>query len=633
MKRYRVILVFFYFLLFRQALGQFHDISNTTFPLPDPASSIIFEVPYVNGNIISDGQINETAWVKAGTISKFYKSSDVELIPVDVKVSLLYDSNALILGFDMPLTERNNTVDKCFLSDEYNLVQSGSYVSISIDPGHEHGVYYQFVFDRDGRKQDLRVGDETWSSTWSVNNHVSDNRWKAEVCIPMGKLFHQPKGGDFWGFNLVLKGFAGKDALSATPIKIDLVDAERFGHLLFTGALGKEKLAEIITSLPDVHLKQKKNRIDANHAMCGPEFINLKDELINIAIGSVFELPGGTRIKCVGIDNPEVIRSEFSFFYEKYENPELQRLRKLYRLDEIVASGKNEFEQILMLNEWLVKHVTFGSPPPILPQAFHVLDSGLVGQTYNCTYLSFTLMQMYTSLGFTARKITSVGHGTLDVWSNYWRKWMQIDPSRNTYFRLRGTAVPLNSNEIRREYWRNGGVDMEMVFGTEQRAEKVTIQRRKKDGLLQYRQDGYVWIAYKTRNNFFEIPFTYRNFLYLIIDDEYNHDKKWMNAGEIDEREVFGIRTKDIGDIFWTLNQAYIHLYDQGSNILKVQLETVTPNFDAFEISIDRGEWNASTAIYDWLLHSGQNTLKARSVNKFGLRGPEHKIVFTAEKH
>ena len=172
---------------------------------------------------------------------------------------------------------------------------------------------------------------------------------------------------------------------------------------------------------------------------------------------------------------------------------------------------------------------------------------------------------------------------------------------------------------------------MEMVFGTEQRAEKVTLQTREKDGLLQYRQDGYAWIAYKTRNNFFEIPFTYRNFLYLIMDDEYNHNLKWTNDGEIDEREIFGLRTQNAGDIFWTLNQAYIHLYYQGDKKLQVQLETVTPNFDTFEIATDQEEWNPTDPIFSWPLHSGLNILKTRSVNKFGVHGSEHKIVLMVE--
>jgi hypothetical protein len=168
---------------------------------------------------------------------------------------------------------------------------------------------------------------------------------------------------------------------------------------------------------------------------------------------------------------------------------------------------------------------------------------------------------------------------------------------------------------------------MEMVFGTEQRAERVTLERRDRDGAYQYRQEGYEWVAYKTRNNFFEVPFTWWNFDYLIMEDEYNENQAWQYRGERDVRDRIGIRTQRMADVFWTLNQAHIHLYDEGNTALKVQLETHTPNFDRFEVSVDKGEWHSTGPVFSWELHQGQNHLRARSVNKFGVNGPEHKIV------
>ena len=134
-------------------------------------------------------------------------------------------------------------------------------------------------------------------------------------------------------------------------------------------------------------------------------------------------------------------------------------------------------------------------------------------------------------------------------------------------------------------------------------------------------------MAYKTRNNFFEIPFTWWNFDYLIVEDEYNENITWQHRGEKDVRDRIGTRTSRNGDVFWTLNQACIHLYDEGNSSLKVQLETHTPNFERFEVSVDNGDWQASDPILAWELHDGQNYLKARSINKFGVIGPEHKII------
>ncbi len=596
----------------------------------DPVKTIIYAVPLISEKIITDGLLHEPAWSTACRIKKFYNSDNAGPFTIDAKVLVAFDGENLVFGLDLPAFENNSEPEKCYLSNEPDL-RSTPNVAISLDPGHGHGIYYRFLIDSEGRKQDLRVDDESWTAEWTAKTTQEDNRFFAEIQIPVHQIFSQNVEAEFWGFNISLTGIDRRGKLHSTPMGLRSDDAANFGHLLFAGTLSRKQIDKVKSLLPDIHRSMKDEKLALNRALCGPELEGIPGELEGIEPGIELRLRDGTKFTCLGLDNQPVIRSRFPFFYEKFENADLQRLRNQYNLNEIIAPGKNDFEQILLLNEWLVNHVPFGSPPPIRPQALQVLYYGLNGQAFYCTYLSFTLMQMYCSLGFTARKMTSVGHGTLDVWSNYWRKWMQIDPSHNSYFRLTGTAIPLNSNEIRREFYRNGGVDMEMVVGTAQKAERVTLERRDRDGAYQYRQDGYAWVAYKSRNNFFEIPFAYWNFDYLIAEDGYNENRTWQSQGKTDVRERLGTRTSLTGDIFWTLNQAYIHLYDQGSAHLRVQLETHTPNFKNFEVSIDNGEWQTSDPVLTWELHSGQNHLKARSVNKFGVTGLAHKIVLKAD--
>ncbi len=601
-------------------------------------NALIYEVPVLSDPINTDGKPDEKAWSEATSLKAFY-GSDITgssvidgqvLMAIDGQILMAIDGKNLVIGVDLPAFENENEPVKCFLSDEPELRYSPHF-AISLDPGHHHGIYYTYIIDSEGRKQDLKVDDESWFSSWSVKSTKLKGRFTAEIEIPLEELSGWDVDGKFLGFDIAVPAVGNGKVLHSTPMGLRSADAANFGHILLKGSLGQKQVNDLKASLPLIHKEIIENRLAENSALCGPGLEVIQGELVGMTAGLDFSLEDGTKITCLGMDNKAIVRSSYPFFYEKFENPDLQRLRKQYMLEEIIAAGKNDFEQILLLNEWLVKHVKFGSPPPMRPQALEVLYYGLNGQTFYCTYLSFTLMQMYCSLGFTARKLTSVGHGTLDVWSNYWGKWMQIDPSRNSYYRLAGSAVPLNSNEIRREFYRNRGLDMEMVFGTEQRAERVTLERRDKDGAYQYRQDGYQWVAYKSRNNFFEIPFAYWNFDYLIAEDEYSGNKVWQHQGETDVRDKLGIRTSRMGDIFWTLNQAYIHLYDQGSSLLKVQLETHTPNFERFEVAFDNGEWQSSDPVLAWELHNGQNFLKARSINKFGVAGPVHKIVLKVD--
>ncbi len=592
--------------------------------VPNDPGTTIFEIPQLAETVVIDGSLDDAVWLKACEIRDFFQLEQSLTGQRDGRAFMFRDADNLYVGLDMPAFKSDRTPPVCYLSEEPDLRQF-PHVSISLDPDHGHGVYYTFLLDSEGRRQDLRVDDESWHMDWRAVSRLEKGRFRAEVSIPLAR-FNTAGEGKIWGFNLTLNEIVSGGMVHSSPMGLRYADAANFGQLLFTGDLSKQAIQQIRSSLPGIHRNMVQERLESNRIHCGPDLVEIPNEIPGLAAGERIQLKNGNLLTCLGLDNDPLVRSDYPFFYEKYENPELQRLRKQYNLQEIISSGKNDFEQILLLNEWLVEHVPFGSPPPIRPQALQVLYHGLNGQTFYCTYLSFTLMQMYCSLGFTARKITSVGHGTLDVWSDYWGKWMQIDPSRNSYFRMAGTAVPLNSNEIRREFHRNRGIDMEMVFGTEQRAERVTLEKRE-DGHYQYRQDGYEWIAYKSRNNFFEVPFAYWNYEYLIPEDEYNREKKWESQGKQDVRDVLGTRTARVEDIFWTLNQAHIHLYDQGTDELRVQLETHCPNFSGFEVSIDKGEWEPADPLFSWSLHEGQNFLKARSLNKFGVRGKEHKMV------
>jgi hypothetical protein len=50
-------------------------------------------------------------------------------------------------------------------------------------------------------------------------------------------------------------------------------------------------------------------------------------------------------------------------------------------------------------------------------------------------------------------------------------------------------------------------------------------------------------------------------------------------------------------------------------------LKTLTPNFERYEVRIDRGGWEVSGDGFIWEMHPGRNRLEVRTVNQFGVRG------------
>ena len=54
---------------------------------------------------------------------------------------------------------------------------------------------------------------------------------------------------------------------------------------------------------------------------------------------------------------------------------------------------------------------------------------------------------------------------------------------------------------------------------------------------------------------------------------------------------------------------------------VEVTMGTVTPDFDTFQVSVDRGPWRKAAATFAWKLNPGANRLEMRVRNKAGVLG------------
>ena len=53
-----------------------------------------------------------------------------------------------------------------------------------------------------------------------------------------------------------------------------------------------------------------------------------------------------------------------------------------------------------------------------------------------------------------------------------------------------------------------------------------------------------------------------------------------------------------------------------------MRLQTLTPNFSAYEARLDGGPWSPAGETYAWNLKPGVNRIELRTVNRFGVAGP-----------
>jgi hypothetical protein len=89
---------------------------------------------------------------------------------------------------------------------------------------------------------------------------------------------------------------------------------------------------------------------------------------------------------------------------------------------------------------------------------------------------------------------------------------------------------------------------------------------------------------------------------------------------------LYGSRVTRRGDFEWTLNAVRAWLEASSPGELRVHLETVTPGFQGFSVSLD-GNPGPSDPAFAWKLRKGRNTLEARARNGAGREGPPSRVA------
>ena len=367
----------------------------------------------------------------------------------------------------------------------------------------------------------------------------------------------------------------------------------------------------------------------------GPRVSSLANEWAPIEAGATLEL-AGWRFRVTEVSGPELVRSRLPFTFEDVDGERAAEFRRRFHLEEVVSRGRTELEGLTLLRDWVADQVPFGPPPKGADiDPVHILERAAEGAKHNCTFLSVVYLAALVSLGHAARKLSTLGHGTVEVWSNELAKWVVLDPSRRNCYTLGGQI--LNAQEVREQHFVDGGVSMEVVYGLGERRERVTLEKRA-DGHLKYRQEAFGWTAYHDRNNFLSKMTRFGKDRFYILRDRHNRGQTWTTQpakpGEkacIDERYKLATLTERVADIYWSVNVTRVHLALRSARSLTVQLETMTPNFDTFLVQED-GECKPTRSEFTWRLREGANRLAVRARNRVGVLGPVASVVVETQR-
>jgi hypothetical protein len=362
----------------------------------------------------------------------------------------------------------------------------------------------------------------------------------------------------------------------------------------------------------------------------------------------VSDLPPELRI--VEYQNEWITRGTQPFRYERFDVPQLAALRERYHLEQVIAAGDTEWSQLLLLCDWVRSRWDHGWSDATMDDALDILGKGEQGLDFACGYTARTLLQCALALGFQARSLSlgrtgthwlgpdegNVGHATVEVWAQDWRKWAILDPDLNVHFLHQG--APQHALDLHRLWKAGRWQEVQCVRGrtparvTRKPASMSRVYHPEAiDEIMEtfgryHSLDYYCHLSWELRNDYFSRPGGAAGWVHWFDHTEppqlvrCNHP---VLTGEwtCDEREVYG-----------SLNQAQINLRLAGPDLteptLRVQIHHSMPNLDRIDVRLgENGYWQRYTEPFNWSLARGMNVIEAKPVSRFGRAGYTSRVV------
>jgi len=335
------------------------------------------------------------------------------------------------------------------------------------------------------------------------------------------------------------------------------------------------------------------------------------------------------------IHNEKITRSRYHFSYQPYEEPKLAELRNYYKLDDVIAPARNEFEAMVLLRGWARSQFRRSDYQPKMVNfdALKVLKSNLRNKDnkecqpdqyrpchffplfYSQTLLSMGYQVRPTQIAFsrTSKLRKDFPHGTTEVWSNQYKKWVTMDADLNLHYEK--DEVPLNLLEVHNARYEKDTSNFRIVRGIQTSGDFEWKKKIDIKDMIKY-------------HSYFKITDMRNDWMTNHYFRGHPMRSDRASLFWVDERmpEVFnlGPKTNIVNDFYWTLNQAeiFVKKESQIKDELSLAFKTVTPNFKNFEIWLDDSKKIVSTKpVFIWKLHEGNNKLSVCSVNKFGIHG------------
>ncbi len=315
-------------------------------------------------------------------------------------------------------------------------------------------------------------------------------------------------------------------------------------------------------------------------------------------------------------DQPQLAAGSYRFEYLA-PGPRQERLRRQWRLDDVVAGGRTELEQLALLRDWVHSQWLgwqadkYPYCPPWDPLEILEVTKGNWGFGM-CTHYGATMAGCAAALGFVSRVVVIDHHCLAEIWSDELQKWILEDagPAREFDATYEVDGVPLNALELHRL----------VAAGQQGTIMANKLPQRVIEPMVAY-VPSFVRFGIPLRNTHLTAaePAELRH-----GNGQYHWDGYLWWSDDINPRyPEYSLQSTREADFYWSVNQTRLFLSaTDDPQVLWVDLAHTAPQLQGFLVQQDGGDWCEQVGPgFAWSLHPGENALAVRTVNRFGRVG------------
>jgi Domain of unknown function (DUF5916) len=143
---------------------------------------------------VIDGKLDDEVWKQSEEYTGF----------VDTRLEKLDDDEFVYFSF--VIYQDKETINANIFKYDRIQLRFEDYIQIGLDTFHDQQSAYIFLVSPIGTRWDSRDGvfgrNQSWDARWDAKTTIYEDRWEAEVAIPIGVMYLNREADTTWGFNI-----------------------------------------------------------------------------------------------------------------------------------------------------------------------------------------------------------------------------------------------------------------------------------------------------------------------------------------------------------------------------------------------------------------------------------------------